>query len=63
MARRPNNIKTVTVTISTTPPVEAYLLKLVSSGLYGKNPADAAERLVARGIEALIRQGHLKRRP
>jgi hypothetical protein len=34
---------------------------LVSSGLFGKNTAEAAERLVARGIETLIREGTLKR--
>jgi hypothetical protein len=39
-----------------------YLEELVGSGLYGKNPAEAAERLIALGIEDLIRQGTLKRR-
>jgi hypothetical protein len=40
--------------------VVAYLEALVDSGLYGKNPAEAAERLVAQGIEELIRRGSLK---
>ncbi len=62
MARRPNNVETKVVTLSTTPHVKAYLAALVSTGLYGKNPADAAERLLARGIESLIREGILKRR-
>jgi hypothetical protein len=62
MARKPNDVDTVQITISTTPPVSAYLKKLVSSGLYGKNPADAAERLVTSGIERLITRGVLKRR-
>jgi hypothetical protein len=62
MARRPNSIKTVTITISTTEPVEQYLAKLVSTGLYGKNPAEAAERLVARSIEQLVRDGTLGER-
>ena len=62
MARKPNNIETVTITVSTTRPIERYLAKLVSTGLYGKNPAEAAERLVARSIEQLIRSGTLGRR-
>lgn len=32
-------------------------------GLFGKNAAEAAERLIARGIEDLLRQGTLKSRP
>jgi hypothetical protein len=62
MPRHPNKVNTVTLTISTTPGVRTYLDKLVSTGLFGKNHAEAAERLVARGIEALIREGTLKRR-
>jgi len=62
MPRHPNKIRTITVTISTTPAVHGYLEKLVSTGLFGKNRAEAAERLVARGVEALIREGILKRR-
>jgi len=61
MARTPNRVTTVTITISTTEIVELYLEDLVSSGLFGKNTAEAAERLVARGIETLIREGTLKR--
>lgn len=61
MARRPNHIQTVTITVSTTKPVEQYLAKLVSTGLYGKNPAEAAERLVAKSVEQLIRDGTLSR--
>lgn len=62
MARGPNSLKTVTVTISTTPHIKEYLRKLVMTGLYGKNEAEAAERLVARGIERLIGEGALKKR-
>jgi hypothetical protein len=61
MARKPNNLKTVQVTVSTTPPVNSYLEELVLGGLYGKNPAEAAERLMTRGIEDLISRGVLKR--
>lgn len=62
MARRPNNVTTVTITISTTEGTQRYLEDLVSDGLFGKNPAEAAERLVARGIENLLRDGTLNRR-
>lgn len=54
MARKRNRLKTVTLTISTTPPIVEHLARLVATGLYGKNPAEAAERLVARSIEDLV---------
>ena len=62
MPRKPNSLRTVTITLSTTPPVEAYLQRLVRTGLYGKNTAEAAERLVARGVERLVQDGTLKGR-
>jgi hypothetical protein len=61
MARRPNSVVTVTITISTTERVQQHLEDLVSGGLFGKNPAEAAERLVARGLENLLREGTLNR--
>ena len=61
MARRRNSVVTVTITISTTESVQRHLKDLVSGGLFGKNPAEAAERLVARGIENLLREGTLAR--
>lgn len=62
MARKPNSVTTVTITISTTEGIQRYLEDLVSGGLFGKNPAEAAERLVARGLEGLMREGTLNRR-
>jgi len=62
MARKPNSVTTVTITISTTEGIQQYLEDLVSGGLFGKNPAEAAERLVARGLENLLRDGTLSRR-
>jgi len=59
MPRFPNKVKTVTITISTTPGVHERLKRLVESGLYGKNPAEAAERMIARGLENLVVQGRL----
>lgn len=61
MARKPNSLQTVQIRISTTPLVQAYLDKLVDTGLYGKNPAEAAERLIAGGIEQLLQQKVLLR--
>lgn len=61
MARKRNRLKTVTLTISTTPPIMEHLGKLVSTGLYGKNPAEAAERLVARSIEDLLQNATLRK--
>ena len=62
MARTPNNIATKKFQVSTTPGVHQYLEELVLTGLYGKSPPEAAERLIARGIEELIRGGSLRRR-
>jgi len=62
MARSPNGIETRTITVSTTPPVVEYLGELVATGLYGKNQAEAAERLIARSIEGLVRKGTLKKK-
>jgi hypothetical protein len=60
MPRTANAIDTETLKISTTPPVVKHLRRLVETGLYGKNPSEAAERLIAQGIERLIKEGGLK---
>lgn len=57
MARAQNAIPSVQITVSTTPAIRDYLSALVTTGLYGKNPADAAERLLAKGIEQAISAG------
>lgn len=62
MARKPNRTITVQITISTTEAIEQHLEDLVAGGLFGKTTAEAAERLVARGIESLLREGTLSRR-
>ena len=59
MPRTPNKVKTVTITVSTTPPVYDYLENLVATGLFGKNPAEAAERLITKGIEQHLSGGTL----
>ncbi len=63
MARAKNRIPTQELTVSTNPQVQAYLQDLVDSGTYGNSEAEAAERLIARGIEQLIEGGKLERRP
>ena len=63
MPRKPNDVKTVQITLSTTPSVEAYLKKLVATGLYGKTTAEAAERLVASGIESRLHEETVLQQP
>jgi hypothetical protein len=53
MARPKNSAETVTITLSTTPQVRGYLEVLVADGTYGKNVAEAAERLIAEKIREL----------
>jgi hypothetical protein len=60
MAHPPNQLETAQLRISTTNAVVAYLKDLVATGLYGRHHTDAAERLLAQGIERLIQQGTLK---
>lgn len=59
MAKPPNSIGTVQITISTTQPVQEHLEKLVLTGFYGKNPAEAAERLLANALRDLVKDGTL----
>lgn len=61
MPRTPNTVPTVTITVSTTPPVHDYLEQLVATGLFGKNPAEAAERLISEGIKQQLGEGTLIR--
>jgi hypothetical protein len=64
MARSPNTAKTVTITLSTTPQVRHWLEVLVADGTYGKNAAEAAERLLADKIRELrdVRPANPRRR-
>ena len=61
MAKSPNTLDSVTITITTTPHVRGYLSELVTGGLYGKNVAEAAERLLAQVLDRLIEDGKLGR--
>jgi len=49
--RKVNNLPTHTFTISTTGVVVENLERLVRTGYYGKNPAEAAERLLSKELE------------
>jgi hypothetical protein len=60
MPRKPNDLKTEELRLSTTPQVVGYLKRLLRTGLYGKNPADAAERLLTRALEQLLAAGRIK---
>ena len=62
MARLRNLLATKQITISTTQQVEDHLGHLARSGLWGKNAADAAERLIADQIRRFIQDGTLERR-
>ena len=62
MGRDLNLIRTKQLTLSTTHHVVGYLGDLARTGLWGKNPAEAAERLIAEQIRQLIQAGSLRKR-
>ncbi|MCG8527978.1 MAG: hypothetical protein MI748_16465 [Opitutales bacterium] len=61
MARNANDLPTKQLRLSTNP----YLVKCLESlarnghGLYGKNPTETAERLLAEKLRELIKSGEL----
>jgi hypothetical protein len=63
MAKTRNLLETATLTISTNPLVEDRLERLVLTGAYGKNSAEAAERLLALTLHTLDKQGEIPPRP
>lgn len=62
MPRKPNELETVPITLSTTPQVVGYLKQLLETGLYGKNTAEAAERLLTRTLQEMLGNKQLSRR-
>lgn len=54
MPRVSNELRTVKLTLSTTETVIDELRLLVRTGHYGKNPAEAAERLVAQRLHEIF---------
>jgi len=61
MPRQPNKVRTVMLRLSTTPQVRSLLERLVVSGLYGKNTAEAAHLLLTRRLEDLLKEGFFDR--
>ncbi len=59
MPKSQNQLPTEPLRISTTRNIVEYLKQLVSTGLYGRHHTEAAERLIARGIEGLLKEGRL----
>lgn len=53
MPRENNLLATEKLTLSTNPLIVERLERLVRTGFYGKNPAEAAERLVAKTLEKM----------
>lgn len=54
MPRKKNDLSTKVLRISTTPRVIELLEELVATGLYGKNPAEAADRLLTEKLREII---------
>lgn len=63
MAKTKNLVPTAIVTLSTTTIVEDRLERLVYTGYYGKNAAEAAERIVSQTLNSLEDQGKIPVRP
>jgi hypothetical protein len=59
---RPSNIQeSVVIRITTTPVVKRYLQQLVDTGTWGKNVADAAERVVSMSLSDMVDSGKLRK--
>lgn len=63
MAKDKNLLGTEQLTLSTNPYIVAALARLVHTGYYGKNPAEAAERVVARTLEEWESAGRIPPAP
>ncbi|NNE92631.1 MAG: hypothetical protein HKN23_13370 [Verrucomicrobiales bacterium] len=57
MARPKNTLKTVQITVSTTEQVKDVLDVLTNTGMYGKNVAETAQRLLLEKIRDLAKDG------
>jgi hypothetical protein len=57
VGRPKNSTETVTITISTTPIVRALLETLLEDGTYGKNVAEAVDRLLGEKLRELRKGG------
>ena len=61
MSKPRNPVRSEKFPITTTGQVVAYLDAIAATGLYGKNRVEVADRLIARGIEELVKSGLVKR--
>lgn len=55
MARPKNQLTSEELRVSASPELVAHLERLVSSGLYGKNPTEAAGRLIEDALYELMK--------
>lgn len=62
MSRAKNQVRSVKVTITTSPRLREYLLDLVLEEGYGSTISEVAKTLVWRGIEDLISKQVISRR-
>jgi Arc/MetJ-type ribon-helix-helix transcriptional regulator len=60
MPKEQNLVPTERITLSVTPQVVKYLEQLVKTGFYGKNVADAAERILSHVLEERWQQEKIK---
>jgi len=63
MPRKDNLLDTDKLTLSTNPLIVERLERLVHTGYFGKNAAEAAERLVAKTLEEMDRDHRLPEKP
>lgn len=61
MPKPANSLPTSRITLSITPQMKAYLETLLQTGLYGKNPAEAAESIIREELRRLVDEGRLHR--
>jgi hypothetical protein len=62
MAQTPKKLKSKQMRYSGNRLIDLYLSDLVDTGLFGRSPGEAAERLVSQGIDRAIGNGTIKRR-
>jgi hypothetical protein len=55
--RPANQLSTSTLNVSTTPQIRKCLEKLVATGAWGKNPSEAAERIISSKVLDFAREG------
>lgn len=60
MTKGRNLIETETITISTTAIIKKQLAQLVHTGYWGKNEAEAGERIIAQWLTQMTDAGKIK---